>query len=176
MAGLSDLCFNGVALPYHGQYSILLAPCSASFYQKLAIGQATTASEIEEGLLKTPCLGLPLTPMKISPRAIATVFKGDKIKDRCVVSLAITHDELSTQNNSLSTHTNVCTRPQANLGYPQKEGQQMHSVNDGFDMTNEEFYPNIDYITPTSIAQTMGILIPVCGDDFVLARNDWSRW
>ena len=41
---------------------------------------------------------------------------------------------------------------------------------------NEEWYPEIDFISPNSIAHTAAILIDLLGDDFVLARNDWSKW
>ena len=65
-------------------------------------------------------------------------------------------------------------RPVANLSYPQKEGQQMHSVNHGYDIQDDELnFPHIDYITPRSIAHAAATLIGVCGDQFTLARNDW---
>ena len=39
---------------------------------------------------------------------------------------------------------------------------------------NDEWYPEINFISPNSIAHTAAILIPLLGDDFVLARNDWQ--
>ena len=148
VAGLSDLCEHGVTLPHHGEYSMVLAPCSASYYADLEIGQTTSHEEVDSGILQTPCLGPPLTPFKISPRAIARVFKDGKIKDRCV----------------------------ANLGFPQAKGMEHHAVNFGFDLKDTVNFPEIDYISPASIAHYAAILIPICGDDFVLARNDWSKW
>ena len=146
MACLSDLCKNGVTLPFLGESSILLAPCSAAFFEMLEVCQETARAELLEGLLLPALQGLPLFPIKISPRSIATQFKEGKLK----------------------------YRPVANLGYPQTSELHHHSVNHGYDIKNDETnFPHIDYVSPRSLAHAAATLIPICGGSFCLARNDW---
>ena len=111
IAGLADLCQHGVTLPFFGEYSMLLAPCAASFYEDVDIGQSTSIEEVECGWLQAPCMGPPLTPFKVSPRAIARSFKEGKIKDRRARAHPYTHNSLAparfTETTSSSEQSRV---------------------------------------------------------------------
>ena len=138
IACLSDLCKDGVTLPFNGESSILLAPCSAAFYEMLPVCQKKAREELEEGLLLSALQGIPLFPIKISPRSIATQFKEGAYLQTAAV-------QRTDRPYTCSTHTaagsherraagKIKHRPVANLSYPQKQGQEHHSVNHGYDM------------------------------------------
>ena len=145
---MQDLHEDGVFLEFTGSKDSVLAPPAVGMYNQLTVAQETTYDEIKEGWLSDPILGPHTLPVKMSSRNVAITFKSGKMKYRGT----------------------------ANLSSPDKLSLHQHSVNDGYDLTNEKEFPARTFTTPTMIAFLLAIVATACGESFVLCKNDWKSF
>lgn len=91
--GVQQITGAGIAPEFTGEWSIVLSPNAKSYLADIQEGQAVEREEIEEGLVSKPIMGLPMLPIKVHPRSIAVVWRGDKTKKRVVGNMTSPHDE-----------------------------------------------------------------------------------